>query len=181
MAADYALLEQAIAIISSVRGLYMDPDALADDVILLAYVWPDEGEFKMAVARVHRALTQLVEGNVEGSPLKYGFSGWHSFHFQHRRGQQSRAGMRIVYMPSTREFASKDSETATFHPTSTSVWRNFSNRHEHRAAAASACRRSAKRGQSVRIAVKSLRSGTSSIGTHSISMLSSSFARGTTR
>lgn len=33
MAADYALLEQAIAIISSVRGLYMDPDALADDVI----------------------------------------------------------------------------------------------------------------------------------------------------
>ena len=65
MAADYALLEQAIAIISSVRGLYMDPDALADDVIL----------------------------------LKYGFSGWRSFHFQHRRGQQSRAGMRIVYMP----------------------------------------------------------------------------------
>lgn len=50
MAADYALLEQAIAIISSVRGLYMDPDALADDVILLAYVWPDEGEFKMAVS-----------------------------------------------------------------------------------------------------------------------------------
>ena len=92
-------MEQAIAIISSVRGLYMDPDALADDVILLAYVWPDEGEFKMAVARVHRALTQLVEGNVEGSPLKYGFSGWRSFHFQHRRGQQSRAGMRIVYMP----------------------------------------------------------------------------------
>ena len=96
MAADYALLEQAIAIISSVRGLYMDPDALADDVILLAYVWPDEGEFKMAVAS---ALTQLVEGNVEGSPLKYGFSGWRSFHFQHRRGQQSRADMRIVYMP----------------------------------------------------------------------------------
>lgn len=99
MAADYALLEQAIAIISSVRGLYMDPDALADDVILLAYVWPDEGEFKMAVARVHRTLTQLVEGNVEGSPLKHGFSGWRSFHFQHRRGQQSRAGMRIVYVP----------------------------------------------------------------------------------
>ena len=99
MAADYALLEQAIAIISSVRGLYMDPDALADDVILLAYVWPDEGEFKMAVARVHRTLTQLVEGNVEGSPLKYGFSGWRSFHFQHQRGQQSRADMRIVYMP----------------------------------------------------------------------------------
>ena len=99
MAADYALLEQAIAIISSVRGLYMDPDALADDVILLAYVWPDEGEFKMAVARVHRALTQLVEGNVEGSPLKNGFSGWRSFHFQHRRGQQSRADTRIVYMP----------------------------------------------------------------------------------
>ena len=97
MAADYALLEQAIAIISSVRGLYMDPDALADDVILLAYIWP--GEFKMAVARVHRTLTQLVEGNVEGSPLKYGFSGWRSFHFQHRRGQQSRADTRIVYMP----------------------------------------------------------------------------------
>lgn len=181
MAADYALLEQAIAIISSVRGLYMDPDALADDVILLAYVWPDEGEFKMAVARVHRTLTQLVEGNVEGSPLKYGFSGWRSFHFQHREANSRAPTCASCICPSTREFASKDSETATFHPTSTSVWRNCSNRHEHRAAAASARRRSAKRGQSVRIAVKSLRSGTSSIGTHSISMLSSSFARGTTR
>ena len=94
MAADYALLEQAIAIISSVRGLYMDPDALADDVILLAYVWPDEGEFKMAVARVHRTLTQLVEGNVEGSPLKYGFSGWRSFHFHQRRANHSAPAIR---------------------------------------------------------------------------------------
>lgn len=181
MAADYALLEQTIAIISSVRGLYMDPDALADDVILLAYIWPDEGEFKMAVASVHRALTQLVEGNVEGS-LSSTVSAGGVPSTSNIDEANSRAPTRASCIcPSTREFASKDSETATFHPTSTSVWRNCSNRHEHRAAAASACRRSAKRGQSVRIAVKSLRSGTSSIGTHSISMLSSSFARGTTR
>ncbi|NMM98487.1 hypothetical protein [Bifidobacterium olomucense] len=98
MAISNALLERAIAIIASVRGLQMDPDTLADDVILLAYVWPDEDEFKIAVASVHRAMTQLTEGTVEGSELKYDFAGWKSFHFQHRRGQQSRADMRIVYM-----------------------------------------------------------------------------------
>ncbi len=42
--------------------------------------------------------------------------------------------------------------------------------------AAKARKRFSKLGQSVRIAVSSLRSGTSSIGTHTISMLSSSFA-----
>lgn len=97
MAVSNALLEQAIAIIASVRGLHMDPDTLADDVILLAYVWPDEDEFKLAVTSVHRAMTQLVEGIAEGSELKYDFAGWHSLHFQHLRGQHSRADMRIVY------------------------------------------------------------------------------------
>lgn len=181
MAADYALLEQAIAIISSVRGLYMDPDALADDVILLAYIWPDEGEFKMAVARVHRTLTQLVEATwKEALSSTVSVGGVPSTSNIDEANSRAPTRASCICL-STREFASKDSQTATFHPTSTSVWRNCSNRHEHRAAAASACRRSAKRGQSVRIAVKSLRSGTSSIGTHSISMLSSSFARGTTR
>lgn len=45
---------------------------------------------------------------------------------------------------------------------------------------ASSSRRAAKRGQSVFIAVRSLRLGTSSIGTQQISMLSSSFALGST-
>ena len=98
MAVSNALLERAIAIISSVRGLHMNPDVLADDVILLAYVWPDEDEFKIAVTNLHRAMTQLVEGDAEGGELKYDFAGWRSFHFPHRRGQHSRADMRIVYM-----------------------------------------------------------------------------------
>lgn len=52
--------------------------------------------------------------------------------------------------------------------------------HRPRSAAASSRRRAAKFGQSVRIAVSRRRLGTSSIGTHSISILSSSLARGST-
>ena len=53
-------------------------------------------------------------------------------------------------------------------------------RYAHYCAVANSSRRAAKRGQSVFMAVRSLRLGTSSIGTQQISMLSSSFALGST-
>ena len=59
--------------------------------------------------------------------------------------------------------------------------KHWPSQHHYRCPAqASSSRRAAKRGQSVFIAVRSLRLGTSSIGTQQISMLSSSFALGST-
>ncbi|MBW3088369.1 hypothetical protein KIH77_06450 [Bifidobacterium sp. 82T24] len=97
MAIPNALLTDAIAILAGVDGVEMDPESLSDDVILLAYVWPDEAEFKTAVVSVHDALAKLVAGRVEGAALKYGLAQWRSYHFQHHRFQGARADMRIVY------------------------------------------------------------------------------------
>lgn len=59
--------------------------------------------------------------------------------------------------------------------------KHWPSQHHYRCPAqASSSRRAAKRGQSVFMAVRSLRLGTSSIGTQQISMLSSSFALGST-
>ncbi|PLS30688.1 hypothetical protein Uis1B_1515 [Bifidobacterium margollesii] len=97
MAVSEVLLSQAVAVIASVRGAWMDAGTLADDVILLAYVWPDDDEFKQAVSSVRRALTLLVSNHVEGAELKYGLAGWRSYHFQHHRCQGARADMSIIY------------------------------------------------------------------------------------
>lgn len=102
MAVSEVLLSQAVSVIASVHGTWMDAGTLADDVILLAYVWPDDDEFKQAVSSVRRALTLLVtnrvEANrVEGTELEYGLAGWRSYHFQHQRHQGARADMRIIY------------------------------------------------------------------------------------
>lgn len=59
--------------------------------------------------------------------------------------------------------------------------KHWPSQHHYRCPAqASSSRRAAKRGQSVFMAVRSLRLGTSSTGTQQISMLSSSFALGST-
>lgn len=59
--------------------------------------------------------------------------------------------------------------------------KHWPSQHHYRCPAqANSSRRAAKRGQSVFMAVRSLRLGTSSIGTQQISMLSSSFALGST-
>ncbi len=59
--------------------------------------------------------------------------------------------------------------------------KHWPSQHHYRCPAqASSSRRATKRGQSVFMAVRSLRLGTSSIGTQQISMLSSSFALGST-
>lgn len=46
MAISDELLLRAIDIVAEVPGMEMDPDALADDVVLLAHVWSEEDEFE---------------------------------------------------------------------------------------------------------------------------------------
>lgn len=43
------------------------------------------------------AMDDLVDGRVEGAPLKYDLSEWCSFHFQHHRARGAKADTRIIY------------------------------------------------------------------------------------
>ena len=91
------LIGEAIEALSSVDGLHMSPESLAEDAFLLSIAFPDEEDYLAACASTRRALEQLARGLVATSDLKYDFEGWRSFHYQHRVGQGVRAGMRIVF------------------------------------------------------------------------------------
>ena len=99
MAIDRSLLKAAIFQISSIEGVSMPVEVLMDDVVLLAAVWPDEGEFAQAVASTVRALEHVVAGKVTPSPLEDELAGWFSYHYQLRRGQGERAVLRIIFQP----------------------------------------------------------------------------------
>ena len=99
MAVSDSAIDEAIELIAGVVDLKMDPDDLADDVVLMAISWPDEGEFMKAAASTERAMRQLVAGKVDASPLKHDLAGWFSYHYQHARAQGGRADMRIAFQP----------------------------------------------------------------------------------
>lgn len=99
MAMNDELLEAAIDRIAAIEGLYMAPEALVEDVVLLAKVWPDEQDFLAAVASSARALEQICSDKVTPSPLENDLSGWLSYHYQLRRRQGFPASLRIIYRP----------------------------------------------------------------------------------
>lgn len=91
------LLDQAIVRLSSVQGVLMDPDALAEDVFLLSVSFSDEEEFLAAVLATQRALSRLLRGSVDSSNLTGNLSSWRSYHYQHRVFQGAKADMRIEW------------------------------------------------------------------------------------
>ena len=97
MTVSRSLLELSIDLIAAEPLLEMDSESLAEDVVLIAYVWPDEYEFKAAIASVCRAIGQLASKTVSGTKLKYQHDEWLSYHFQHKRAQGGKADMRIIY------------------------------------------------------------------------------------
>ena len=98
MAISKQTLRKAVAAIAAVPHVEMSPQRLAEDVLLLSYVFTQEDEYLVAVSNTCRALTQLVQDAVTPAPLDYAFAGWLSYHYQHRVGQGQRADMRIVFM-----------------------------------------------------------------------------------
>lgn len=96
MISDQQIID-AITIISQIDGLSMNSDDLVDDVVLLAQAWSEPDDFMSAVLSTCRAMEQLIDHQVNGTPLQYSLRGWLSYHFQHRKAQQARADMRIVY------------------------------------------------------------------------------------
>ncbi len=97
MAISRQLVLESIEAISSVRDVQMNPDSLAEDVALLARPWPEEDEFRLAVASTVRALKAIAAGSVTPASLKYNLNGWQSYHYQHKVAQGQRADMRIVF------------------------------------------------------------------------------------
>ena len=100
MPVDKSMLKAAIVQIASIKGISMPAEALAEDVVLLAAVWPDEHDFAQAVASTVRALEQIAAGRITPSPLEDDLGGWFSYHYQLRRSQGERAVMRVVFQPS---------------------------------------------------------------------------------
>lgn len=97
MAVSSDLLRAAIVRIAAIPQIKMAPEALVEDITLLAKVWPNEAEFSAAVASCCRALELVSKGRLTASPLTDDLSGWWSYHFQLSRAQGEKAILRVVY------------------------------------------------------------------------------------
>ena len=99
MSSDQLLYEQSIRILASVPGVFMDPDALVEDVLLLGHVFSEKEDFQQAVYNTQQALVKLVSGTVTSSPLRGAHADWNSYHYQHTVRQGQQADMRIEWQP----------------------------------------------------------------------------------
>ncbi len=91
------LLADAIKAISSVSGMQMDAQTLAEDVVLVALVYDEDQIFNTAITNIVDALNLIVKNKNIGTPLVGNLSGWISFHFQSQRTQGHPADLRIAY------------------------------------------------------------------------------------
>ena len=62
MAISDELLQEAVRAVTRVEGLAMDENDLVEDVFLLAYAFPEEEDFKAAVASTCKAMAFLIGG-----------------------------------------------------------------------------------------------------------------------
>lgn len=97
MAVSSALIRAAISQIAGIDGASMSREALVEDVVLLAKVWPDEEDFAAAVASTVRAISQVSVGKTTPDALRGKLDGWYSYHYQLRRKQGEPAIMRVVF------------------------------------------------------------------------------------
>ncbi|CAM4355850.1 DUF3237 family protein [Paenibacillus alkaliterrae] len=97
MAISDELILEWIDRVSEINGLQMDPEALADDVVLMALIFNVDSTFVQGMNSVVRAITQLIDGVVSASQLEQNDSGWDSYHFQSQRVQGHRADLRVVF------------------------------------------------------------------------------------
>lgn len=94
------LAAQAIFRLAHVPGTAMDPDALAEDVALLAASFPDEEEFLKATLATEKAMAAIAQGKVtSAAPLVGDHARWNSYHYQHCVAQGQRADMRLEWKP----------------------------------------------------------------------------------
>lgn len=92
-------LHQALDAIAGIKGLYMDPDYLVEDIVLLSVSFPNEDEFKAAVVNTVNAIQLVRDRSVTPSLLENHLGGWRSYHFQHRVAQRAKADCRLIFRP----------------------------------------------------------------------------------
>lgn len=97
MSVAYRDLQRAIVLLSDIDDVEFDGKTLAEDVLSVSEALSDPAEFKLVIAATRRALVQLGEGRIEGTPLRFKLAEWRSLHYQHKRGRGQHADMRIVY------------------------------------------------------------------------------------
>jgi hypothetical protein len=83
--------------VASVQGIEMDPDALVDDVVFIAYSFDQDDTFIAAMTQIVHSLLLLVKRRNMGQSLVGNFSDWRSFHFQSQRTKGHPADLRMVY------------------------------------------------------------------------------------
>ncbi|QKY70443.1 hypothetical protein [Lentibacillus sp. CBA3610] len=91
------VLIEWIGEVSRVKGLQMDPEALADDIFLMAYVYQNPIEFDMAMQNVIKAFDLIIKNSVNTSQLAHHYTDWQSYHFQSKRTQGQKADLRIIF------------------------------------------------------------------------------------
>lgn len=97
MAIRNTVLSEWIRRIAAVPGIEMDPDALVDDVVLMAYAFTNEDLFNTAMTNVASALLLIFKHRDVGQDLQANLTGWKSYHFQSQRIRKHPADLRIVY------------------------------------------------------------------------------------
>lgn len=97
MAIDKDVIAQAIAALSSVEGVLMQPSSLAEDAMLLTLAFEDETAYKTAVVNTVKAFKDIVRGRVTPADLSGAYDGWSSYHYQPRVAQGGSASMRVIF------------------------------------------------------------------------------------
>jgi len=88
----------AIDALAAIEGVQFDPVSLAEDVVGVAAVFPESGDFEAAIAATARTLGLIVEGRVDVSSLVDDYAGWECCHYQPRAARGVRATMRIMFV-----------------------------------------------------------------------------------
>ena len=97
MPVSMSAVKNAALTIASVENVEADAATLIEDAYFLSLAFSDETDYRYAVTNTVRALNQLVAQSVSTSALKHDHLGWHSYHYQHKVGQKTRADMRIIF------------------------------------------------------------------------------------
>lgn len=92
-----AVIAQAIAALSSVDEVLMQPSSLVEDAMLLALAFEEETAYKTAVVNTVKAFKDIARGRVASDSLSGAYEGWSSYHYQPHVAQGAAASMRIVF------------------------------------------------------------------------------------
>lgn len=97
MTVSKTVVAQAIAALSSVESISMEPKVLVEDAALLTRAFGEEEAYKAAVVNTVKALKDISKGRIVPDALSGAYEGWFSYHYQPRVAQGTPASIRIIF------------------------------------------------------------------------------------